>query len=419
MQNGGKRAVCVWHRRYGKDSNGLNYTAKAAFERVGVYWHVYPEAKWAKKAVWNNLDDDGRRVIDQVFPHDIRKKSDEQDMSIELINGSYWQLLGSDRLNVVGPNPVGVVFSEYSIGKPQAWDLVRPILAKNGGWAIFIFTPRGKNHGWEIYQAALNTPGWFAEVLTVEDTGDISLEAIEDDRKSGMSEAMIRQEYYCDWDIALQGAYYGKQMNQAVTDGRITAVPYDSIMPVHTAWDLGMSDNTVIWFFQASPGGEIRLIDYYENNNEGLQHYAKVLQERGYIYGKHWAPHDIKVKELGTGKSRFEVAANLGITFDVANNIPIADGIQAARDILPRCWFDEEKCKQGIEALKSYRCEYDENKKTFKDTPLHDWASHPADAFRYLAVGHERIKYVPRDFGRNQRRGGRRRSKLAASYGVR
>ena len=211
---------------------------------------------------------------------------------------------------------------------------------------------------------------------------------------------MIQQEFYCSFDAPLVGSYYGNLMAKALADRRIVKVPYDPLLDVHTSWDLGMGDSTSIIFFQHY-FNEIRIIDYYENSGEGLAHYAKVLREKEYVYGDHIAPHDIKVREMSTGRSRLESARELGIKFRVTPNLRIDDGIEAARTIIPRCYFDEDKCSLLIEAMRQYRKDFDEKNKTFKDKPLHDWTSHACDAFRYLALGmrhkqDSRMKDLPR-----------------------
>lgn len=399
--------MAVWHRRAGKDSTALNWTAVAAHERRGVYWHMLPQQSQGRKTVWDGIDRAGRRMIDQAFPPPLRAATNKQEMKIELKCGSIWQVVGSDNYNsLIGSNPVGVIFSEYSVADPSAWDYIRPILAENGGWAIFIYTARGRNHGAMLYELAKQNASWFAQILTVDDTGILAPDVIEEERRSGMSEDMIAQEYYCSFQAAIVGAYYGRQMSDADKDGRITAVPYEPAKPVETWWDLGMRDAMAIWFVQRI-GPQIRLIDYYENSGEGMQHYAKVLQDRGYVYGRHVAPHDIEVREIGTGKSRRETAAALGIKFDVAPKLDVDDGIDAVRAMLPSCWFDAKKCERGIEALRQYRKEWDDRNKVFHDHPLHDWTSHPADALRHGATARPVAKrpeikpFTPQTFGRS------------------
>jgi hypothetical protein len=318
------------------------------------------------------------------------------DMKVTFKNGSIYQVVGTDDVDsLVGTNPVGCIFSEYSLQDPAAWDYIRPILAENGGWAVFIYTARGKNHGHKLIEMAKKNPNpkWFAEVLTAGNSGTkredgtpvISDEIINEERAAGMDEAMVQQEFYCSFEAPLVGAYYGAQMATAIEQGRITKVPWEPSLLVHTAWDLGIGDATTIWFWQQC-GLEVRVIDYYEMSGEGLSHYVKKLGERPYAYGAHYAPHDIEVKELGTGKSRRDVARTLGLQFRVIQKHTVEDGIEAARNLLARCWFDSEKCDRGIEALKTYRKEWDDKRKIFNERPEHDWSSHGADGFRYLAM---------------------------------
>ena len=251
---------------------------------------------------------------------------------------------------------------------------------------MFLYTPRGHNHGYDLYNMARMNPDWYCQTLTIKDTKAITLDEVEKDRKEGMDDDLIEQEYFCSFEGAMQGSYYGKQIQAAIEEGRITKVPYDISLKVHTAWDLGVGDLTSIWFFQ-TVGMEIRFIDYYETSGEGLAHYIKVLQDKKYIYGRHFAPHDIKVRELTTGKSRLEAARLLGINFVIAPNLPLEEGIDAVRRTFNKCWFDEEKTKPGLNALMNYHKEYDEKRKEFKPRPHHDWSSHASDSFRMMAVG--------------------------------
>ncbi len=385
IDRGYKRAVCIFHRRAGKDKTLINLITKEALKRIGVYYYLFPTYKQGRKIIWQGIDKAGMKFTDHI-PEEIRKRTNDQEMMIELKNGSIIQIIGTDDIDrIVGTNPVGCVFSEYSLQNPKAWDLLRPILAENEGWAVFNYTPRGKNHGYELYEMAKNNPKWFAQILTVDDTKAISQEAIEEERLAGMDEDLIQQEFYCSFEAAIQGAYYAKQINKANEDGRITNVPYVENLPVYTVWDLGVGDSTAIWFVQLV-NQEIRIIDYYEAQGEGLPYYAKVLDEKGYKYGGHYAPHDIQVREMGSGLSRLETARSLGINFQVVKNISIDDGINAARTIFNRCWFDKEKTKQGVNCLVNYHKEYDEKRKEYKNIPYHDWSSHGADAFRYLAI---------------------------------
>jgi len=237
LESGGKRAVAVWHRRAGKDEVCLHWAACAAMQRVGNYWHMLPEASQARKAIWDAINPHtGKRRIDEAFPPSIRVGQRDDDMRIKLINGSSWQIVGSDNFNsLVGSPPTGLVFSEYSLTNPAAWDYLRPILAENGGWCIFMMTPRGRNHAWKLYELARSRPDWFAELLTVEETKAIGPDIIADERASGMSEDMMAQEYYCSFDAALPGAYYGKLLQNADTEKRIGRAPWAPDATVHTA----------------------------------------------------------------------------------------------------------------------------------------------------------------------------------------
>lgn len=395
--NGGDRAATMWHRRAGKDACCLNHEAIAAFDRVAAYWHLMPTQRQARKAIWNGINPKtGQKILDQVFPQEIRKRTRDDEMLIELVNGSIWQLCGSDNYDsLVGSNVAGVVFSEWSLTNPRAWDYIRPILAENGGWAWFNYTPRGKNHGYDLYQMAENNKRWFAQTLTVDDTNVISPEIIQEERDSGMSEDMIQQEYYCSFDGGVEGSYYSDLLKKARDEGRITKVPMEPNVPVNTFWDLGRNDTTAIWFHQ-QVGKEHRFIKTFENNGEGLQYYAKYLKDLGYNFGDHYLPHDVEVTELTTNMSRRKVLESLGVNplKTVKRISDINEGIQMTRGVIPKCWFDEEGCKEGLRALESYRKEYDERHQTFKSRPLHDWSSNYADAFRQFAQGYKDTKRV-------------------------
>jgi len=719
LDNGFKRIVWVAHRRSGKDKTFINHTAKAMYQRVGAYYYIFPTYKQAKKVIWNGMDRAGFKFMDHI-PREIRKRTDNTDMLVETLNGSIFQLIGSDKIDsLMGANPVGCVFSEWPLQNPAAWDYLRPILAENSGWAAFIYTPRGKNHGYNTLELARAFPDlWFSQVLTVEDTKAIPEDVLAQERveiiKKDGNDSLYQQEYMCfpkgtsistfrelkdisevrvndrilthtgryrnvkkvfarryegelvvinsygdnkpikltprhpvrvlnpttqtygwkqskeikkndflvlprrkigkpvissylailiawyitegscgknfvsfalnkneidcvdeiikclkefgcgyqkrtdgttlvvlgnscylsdflanncgsgasnkvipfdlisgherlvydtlmkgdgciaktkvetwdsyatiseslaygvqllasslgyragvgrrknsqiimgrkcnvqdsfsvqirkykpkkrgflrirpakygvgvkvrsvsredyngtvynlgvqfdesyvangrvvhncSFDVPIQGAYYAAQLMAADDEGRISGVPYDPSSSVYTFWDLGIDDSMSIWFLQAV-GQELHLIDYYENTGEGINFYIKILKEKPYVYGKHYAPHDIKARELTTGRSRLETAKKLGIDFEVVAKLSIDDGIDAVRMILNRCWFDKVKCEKGLSGLRSYHKEWDEDNQVFKAKPKHDWASHPADAFRTLAVGFQK-----------------------------
>jgi len=393
MRIGGQRAVCVWHRRAGKDLTSLNWTVYASCERPGNYYHFLPKTNQGRKVIWDGKDRHGRPFLDYWPPELISGDPNATEMKLTTKVGSLWQVIGSDNFdNVMGTNPVGVVFSEFSLQDPRAWDYFRPILLENKGWALFLFTPRGRNHAYELYVSATYNSSWFCELLTVDDTGIISREDIESERQAGMSDEMIDQEFYCSFEAAAPGAYFAGELRRAREQGRITRVPFQSGIPVDTWWDLGVDDSTSIWFTQ-NVGRAIHVIAYYENRGEGLEFYARILREKldlwAGVYGDHWAPHDITVKELGTGRTRLKTAASLGLNFHVAQRpARKEDGHQAIRNIFPVCYFDEENCRKGLDGLASYRSEYDDKNRVYKTQPIHDWASHPADAFQTLALSH-------------------------------
>ena len=390
------RAVCVWHRRAGKDLVAINLIGVKALERVGVYWHVLPTYKQGRKIVWDGFTRDGRKFLNHFHPKLVAGKNNTE-MKVTFRNSSIYQVVGSDDIDsLVGTNPIGVVFSEYSIHDPNAWNYVRPILAENGGWALFIFTARGKNHGYKLLEMAKTNDRWFHQVLVAGNDGTkredgtpvISDEIIEEERKSGMPEPMIQQEFYVSFEAPLVGAYYATEMMCAEKEGRVTQCPWEPNVPVNTYWDIGVGDSTTIWFIQLV-GLEKRCIDYYENSGEGLPHYVKVLKEKRYVYGTHHAPWDIEVREFSSGKARIETARELGINFRTTKQHEIGDGIEAVRNILPTCWFDAVKCNRGVEALRQYRKDWNDKLRIFSDKPLHDWTSHAADAFRTFAWSHK------------------------------
>lgn len=394
LDSGYKRAIAVYHRRAGKDKTLLNLVVKKAMERVGVYYYFFPEFSQGRRVIWDGIDGSGMKFRDHI-PKEIIVRESQQEMSITLINGSIIQIIGTDNYDKVrGANPVGCVFSEYAFQNPAAWDTVRPILAENGGWAVFNSTPFGKNHFFKLYNMATKNPEWFTQLVTVDDsiapTGEryVPEKAVEDERLSGMSEEMIEQEFYCSFSANSQGFYYLKYLNEAEDEKRVTNVPYDPSLPVDTWWDIGVGDSTAI-FFSQTVGKEIHIIDYYQNNSVGLEHYAKYLQGMTYIFRSHNFPHDMINTEFGTGRTRMEVAEELfsNVELNMVPKIGLEDGINAARVIIPRCWFDKNKVGRGLEALYNYHRQWDDRLQEFKNKPVHDWSSHAADAFRYLAVG--------------------------------
>lgn len=399
MHGGGKRAIAIWPRRHGKDDVALHFTACALHERVGVYWHLLPQQNQARKAIWNAVNPHtGRRRIDDAFPKALRENTREDEMFIRFRCGSTWQVIGSDNYDsLVGTPPIGVVFSEWALSNPQAWSLIRPILLENGGWSIFITTPRGRNHAHRMYEMAQESGDWFAEHLTSEMTDVFTPEALLGERVELVAErgdadgeAIFEQEYMCSWSAALPGAYYARIIDQLEKDGAIGRVAHNPAKPVHTAWDLGAHDTTAIWFMQRTPMGWAA-IDYVANTSVGHDWYVREILNKPYIYGEHLLPHDAGNQNLAlpdAGNIAQSVGA-LGLrNVRVVPRTPsVANDINEVRKILPTCVFDAKKCAHGVDALRSYRRVWDENLKAYRDHPLHDWASHPADAFRTFAVG--------------------------------
>tara|TARA_Y100000034_G_scaffold19875_1_gene22606 strand:- start:9917 stop:11299 length:1383 start_codon:yes stop_codon:yes gene_type:complete len=397
----------IWHRRSGKDKSNIADVVPRRLIRDPVQVkYVYPTSVMGRGHMWEAIDRDGFRFLDHI-PEKIRTGDlNDTRMLARVQNGtdtsSLFQVVGANRPDALrGGNPKLFVFSEWAEHDPYAFDVIEPILRENDGIAIFNTTPKGDNHARALLEFAKDSPLWWTQTLTVDDTSvfdSVQMEQIKKDtirrfEAAGRSKeealAYIEQEYYCSFDSPVIGSYYGANMKKAEDDGRVTTVPYDNTIPVNTAWDLGMDDSMTIWFFQVV-GLEIRFIDYYENSGEGLAHYALELQDRKYIYGKHYAPHDVKVRELGTGKSRHDVAKKLGINFIVAPKLLVDDGINMVRSMFNQFWFDKDKCNRGVQALKNYKKEWNEVNMVYRKIPLHNWASHGADGLRTFATGYKK-----------------------------
>lgn len=397
LDRGATRAVAVWHRRSGKEKTFINFTAKRTSQRIGTYFYMFPTYTQAKKAIWDGRDRDGFPFLGH-FPRDYITHKDSSELKLTLSSGSIFQLVGSDNIDsVMSTNPIGIVFAEYSLQNPSAWDYMRPILRENGGWAIFDYTPRGKNHGHALFELANKLmadgdPKWFAQKLTVADTKALSEADIDAERREGMDEDMIQQEYYCSFEGVSRGAVFGRQMEAAEREGRICSVPWQPEFAVSTWWDIGTGDPTAIWFTQ-DVGREIHVIDYYEHSGVGvgIDHYVKHLQGLPYVWGSHNGPHDIEAHSFAAGgKSAKEVASSLGFKFNTVPRIDNkTDSLNAGRSIIQRCWFDAKKTERGRMALTSYHFAWDDKRKIFADAPYHDWSSNGADSWQTLAMGHK------------------------------
>lgn len=404
LENGGKHAELIWHRRSGKDEVALHRTACAAFERVAGYWHMLPEAAQARKAIWEAVNPrTGRKRIDEAFPVELRKTTRSQEMYIEFVNGSTWQVVGSDNFDsLVGSTPAGIVYSEWALANPASRAYLRPILLENGGWQMFITTPRGKNHAHTTYRAALKQPGAFAQILSAETTGLFTKEQLEAERLQYIADfgdeygqAKFEQEYLCSFDSALLGAILGPAISRAERDGRIgDHIQYDPLgADIHISADIGRRDTATWYFWQPTMGG-YHIIDYDGGWGIDAEEWCDRLSTKLAKYhalrgknplGKIWLPHDARAKTFAAKHSAVEVFINKFGSDRVAitPNSSKSDRINAGRTVISRCAFNETNCEKGIEGLRSWAYEYDEEKKIFSSEPKHDWASHDGDGFTY------------------------------------
>lgn len=362
----------------------------ALVDTPGTYYYILPNYRQGKKVIWDNIDESGRRLINYIPKAFLDGKPNETEMKLKLRNGSVIQVVGSDNPDSIrGTNPKGVVLSEYAFQTPSIWfEILSPILSKNGGWAVFNTTPLGRNHAYDLWNAVQDSQYWYTRKLTIEDTNLISQETIAQEMSEGKSEETIRQEYYCDFNRGIDGTFYGRIIAKAREAKRIGIVPYDPETPVTTAWDLGFGDATSIVFAQIN-GKTVRIIDYYEAQGEPLEHYIKIIQSKPYVYGKHFLPHDAGKGSLETGRSLSHSANALGLKHIVLKNLPLAYGIDKTRSLLVNAWIDEKNCKALIKSLEFYHKQYNEKMQCYSDTPVHDFASHGCDAVRYLALGIE------------------------------
>ncbi len=388
MLDGGKRAVIVWHRRAGKELICFSMMVLQSLQRVGSYVYFFPSTRLGRRILWDGRTKDGLRFLD-IIPKELLQNVNAVEMKVTLKNGSIIQIIGTDQIINVGINPIGCVFSEYSLQTPDCYNFIRPILRENGGWSIFNYTPRGRNHAYEMYLNAKNLDDWFCEKLSVNDTHVLTPEDIDKERAEGMSEELVQQEYYCSFQQGVEGSVYGRYLNKAELDERITDVPHDPDASVHTVWDLGWDDDTVIIYYQLI-GQQIHIINLHTDRQLSMHDYALILEEYrqkyGYKYGRHYAPHDIKVTEIGSGFTRWEQAKNAGIFFEIVDNISIQEGIELARGLWGKLWIDQDKCKYFLKCIENYHYGFSEKNKIHSPKPVHDWSSHVCDAFRYMAL---------------------------------
>lgn len=401
--------VLAWHRRAGKDAIALHDAAIRMVNRVGNYWHMLPQADQARKAIWDAVDPNtGRKRWEDAFPPDLISHVDNQAMKITMVNGSTWQVLGSDNYNsLVGTTPVHITLSEAALADPNAFGYFRPILLENNGTSLHISSTRGRNHFYELFKLTAADETGFAQLLAADETGVFTEEQLKKELKyyitmygENIGRSLFLQEYMSDWDAATIGAVWGSELKQVRADGRARPCAYDSRYPVMTAWDIGVSDLTVIIFFQEI-GNVIRVIDWYADNSIGLDAYAEVIHDKPYVYLAHFAPHDIAVREWTTGLSRVEEAKRFGIKFERVEKTSKAEQIAAASHLLRRTEFNvidvdtkepEDDCEYLLDALGQYRFKFDRTRRTMSKQPEHNWASHYADAYMTMAVGLQQRK---------------------------
>jgi len=385
-------ACLVAHRRAGKTVAAVNDMIRAAItyqgER-GLFAYIAPYRSQAKAVAWQYFKEFAQPILTSI---------NEQELTLTLVNGSQIRLYGADNADAMrGLGFSGVYMDEYGDFKPSVFgNVIRPALSDKQGWGVFGGTPKGKNQFWEIYEIATRIPDeWFLLRLPASTSGILPATELAA-AKAQLAEDQYLQEYECSFQAAILGAFWGREMREAEDQGRITNVPYDPNLPTFTGWDLGYRDDTAIWFYQVARG-EIRVIDFYAVSGADIHDIASAVLQKPYTYAKHYLPHDARAKSLQTGRSVIEqLASHLDIAkLAVVPDIGVQSGIQAARLMLPRVWFDAERCRDGIEALRQYQREYDEDKKAFRQSPKHDWTSHPADAFRMVAVSWSEVADKP------------------------
>lgn len=378
--NKNRFTVVVAHRRMGKTVSAILHLINAALnneQKDPRYAYIAPTYAQAKRVAFDYL-------VEYTRP--LGAKVNIAELRVDFL-GRRISLYGSENGDSLrGQYFDGVCLDEIGDQNPKIWnEIIRPALADRKGWCLFIGTPKGNNHFADFKDRALKADGWKFLEFKASETGILDEKELAD-AKAEMGEDKFRQEFECSFDAPVEGAYYGALLNEADEQNRVTKIPRDPIAKIVCSWDLGISDSTCIWVAQVV-GKEVQLIDATENHGVGLDYYVTWIRDRGYDQGQHILPHDVRVRELGTGKSRQEVLMEAGLDVTIAPSLSVADGIQAVRRLLPRCWFDAEGTKEGLSALRNYRRVFDEKRNVFFDTPLHDWASHYADAFRYMAIG--------------------------------
>lgn len=394
IRDGWKRGVVCWHRRAWKDKTFFNILVEMAIKDVWGYAYVLPTYAQGKKIIWDSIDKNWLKFKDHI-PKEILIWENWTELKFTLANGSFIQILWSDTIdNLRWISPRGIIFSEYAFQNPTAWEVMRPILAENGWWAIFNSTPNGKNHFYDMYEMAKENPEWFCQKLTVDDTWAVSQEYIEQERKDWMSEEMIQQEYYCSFNVWAIWSYYSDQVNQAREEWRITQLPFNRDVPLDLYFDLWVNDAFTISFKQ-NDWIFYNFINYYEDNWKTLEYYFwyidNFLERKQAKLWRIFLPHDSNQKwqsflvswKTIIDKFREKYPDKVHL---IENKMSVNDWIQESRRIFPKVRFHIDNCSWFIRCLENYKKEWDDKKKIFKDSPYHNWASHWADNFRYFAI---------------------------------
>jgi hypothetical protein len=389
-----KRVFYCAPRRCGKDVLGWNLAIRQCIRKTCLVFYVLPTYAQARKAIFDAITIDGSKFLD-FLPMQLVEAINQSEQKIRFKNGSILQCIGGDTYDssLVGTNPYAVILSEFALMPPDIFSFIRPILAANGGWCLIVSTPRGKNHMWHMWKVVQELPEWKVVVQKTSEIQHIPDEVLLQERAQ-MDEGLFLQEYECSWDRGISGSYYGTYLDALKLKGQICPVHWEPGLLVYTVWDIGVNDATTIIFFQVVGDGTIiRIIDCYSNNNLGLDHYAKLIQEKPYKYGKHFAPHDIKVREWGGGAvTRYEKARQIGLDFTLVDDVTIMDGIENVWTHFNKFWIDQDKCRSLVNALENYRKEWDEAKAMYTNKPVKSWANHYADAMRYLCLSIHKTK---------------------------
>jgi phage terminase large subunit len=398
LERGVSTCVLAWHRRAGKDEIALHNGAIKAMQRVGNYWHMLPMQEQARKALWEAVNPKTGRVRwKDAFPAEIIEHVDNQGMKVTFKNNSTWQLLGSDNYNsLVGTTPVGMTFSEAALANPNAYGFFRPILLENNGWSLHISSTRGRNHFYKLFKTYENQPDAFVQRLSAHDTAVFTAMQLAMERKvyidlygATLGDSLFRQEYLSEWDAAVLGAVFGKEVKRLREEGRALPLIYDARFPVDTSWDIGVGDTNVILFWQ-TVGNIERLIDWYSSTDTGIEHYAEILAQKRYFYHRHIGPHDISNREWGmNGVSRMSTAKKLGLNFERMPNIAQTDSIAAGARLINNMQINVlghpvedpmDDCAFVLEALESYHFTFDKEHRVMSKNPVHDWSSHYCSA---------------------------------------